>query len=658
MAWRGVAVCVLVFACGRGPVQNAKTDKLASLRRGEDDREFAPFVKATEPHLEELGFGPEPGAAETWVEAKPGELFAAVTDPRVLMALEQRGLTFAKLLGSEARSNKHLYKESALYRDFVSASVEDIAGAAAEENKYRPDWGEVGTTMQNLRRSFDPLWLSAESAHYELIGIVNRMDRAVFAPETCGEVRLLFRLAYRTERLASRLPLTINLIYLLPKRGSCKKEVERWRAPKARGVDAVAEWLLRRGPVRPEVVTLSRLASFETNYQVIRSAAGIRNQLGGTAEYILRVFRLKEGRLVRHVLENTPDVARLAGDPALQRELLDFLRKEQQLAAIDDGTLFIPEKFLATRASSFAPHGIARKQNRPYADLFAEKDFAGLDFGRRNHVKSASALLRRLDDLSCVGCHQNRTIAGFHFLGEDRPGTHPLNAVFFAGSGHFRADLERRETFLAELAAGRTPAPDRPFSIAPTAARAQYGDFCGLPGAEAFAHWQCAEGLACQVIDPAENETELGKCFPNERLSGDPCIQNRVRQNHHSLDKMVMPWTVVPCKSGDPDYVCRMPGEGFPSGMCTTRCDRISDGREICGPTAGTGFSDCLGSGTRSFDACLELHKEAASRGRCNAERSCRNDYVCAKTSDRENGACVPAYFLFQVRVDGHPPPE
>jgi hypothetical protein len=133
-------------------------------------------------------------------------------------------------------------------------------------------------------------------------------------------------------------------------------------------------------------------------------------------------------------------------------------------------------------------------------------------------------------------------------------------------------------------------------------------------------------------------------------------LQNVVLQNHHSLDKMVQPWTELGCGDGDPSYSCRMPGKGFPSGMCTTSCEHIREPREICAATAGDGFGDCI-SGGGAFDECLEKHQQAASRGRCNDQLSCRNDYICAKVPGSTDGACVPAYFLFQVRVDGHPVP-
>lgn len=616
----------------------------AGCRGREDAAPVAPPVVSLVADAAPAGAPPDAPA----VPAEPPPPFTlALTEPALLMELEAHGLSLGAVLGAgAARTAAELHAASARYRDLVAYAREDIAASIAEENRYRPDWGAVGPTMRARRRNLDPAWLVAASAGFELVGIVNRMDRAPFVPGSCGEVRLIYRLAYRAPKVASRLPLTLNVVYLLrPGTGSCRALASAWRLPPAPS----AAWLRTAGPLRADL--LSELKSIETNYQVIRSAAGIRNQHGGTAEYILRVFHERGGRLARAPLENTPDLARLTAQPALRRELLAFL--EANLAAIDQGTVVIPARFLATQASSFAPHGLARMQNRPFDAIFDPADFAAFDLGGRRVIRTPAALLRRLDDLSCVGCHQGRTIAGFHFVGEDRDDIHPLNAVFFAGSGHFRTDLVRRRAYLEQLDRGEPPSLDRPLSFAPAAARAGYGDACSLPGARSFA-WTCEPGLTCQLIDPAVGETELGHCFPDERRAGDPCLSHYVLQDHHSLDKMVMPWTELGCAPG---YDCRMPVAGFPSGMCTGPCDLITTPGEICGPTAGAGFADCL-SGRASFRTCLERHAELLGRGRCSPTRSCRNDYICARAGDEPDGACVPAYFLFQLRVDGHPPPR
>ena len=133
---------------------------------------------------------PAPGddAAAAVAPAAPVHpLVPAITDPAMCAALEEEGLGLAALLGGgAARSNAELHAASERYRDFAAFTREDIAASVAEENRYRPDWGEVGTTLHAKRRNLDPGWLTAASASYQLVGVVNRMDRAPFAAGTCG----------------------------------------------------------------------------------------------------------------------------------------------------------------------------------------------------------------------------------------------------------------------------------------------------------------------------------------------------------------------------------------------------------------------------------------------------------------------------------------
>lgn len=628
-----------------------------------EDIFFEDYVAAIEPHRGELKLDqdrqPSQTAQNEWKEAKSGQVFTAITDANLLQQIESQGFSFSQIvLPSVGKNlnNAELYRESSIYKSFVDLSTQDIADSVQEENKYRPDWGTVGTTFQSKRRNLDPKWLRTQLSDYELVGILNRMDRSVFHPNTCGEVRLIYRLAYQTEKISSRLPLTVNVVFLLPRKSenTCKEVAQMWTAPSDLGLSSLIENWMAKGFLQKSFFSLAHLKAVETNYQVIRSSAGIRNMLGGTAEYILRVFHLKNDHLERGVMENTPDLKAIAANPLLKKELLVFLKAPENFDLLDRGILKIPDRFLARKMSSFAPHGIGRQENRPFDRIFSEKDFSDMNYNQRKFVRSPKTVLRRLNDLSCVGCHQNRTIAGFHFLGQDRVGTHPLNAIFFAGSGHFRSELVRRQKYVQQVLNDKKPTTDRPFSIAPAAAQAKYGDFCGLPGSAAFADWVCEDGLSCQTIDPAEGEKELGKCFPEERVSGDPCLQNFVTQNHHSLDKMVQPWKELGCNNKDSKYLCQPPGQGFPSGMCTTSCEHMQNENEICGPIAGPGFGNCITNPQKTFNQCLELTRKTASRGRCNDQRSCRNDYVCAKVN-KTDGACLPSYFLFQIRVDGHP---
>src|SRR6187401_1560703 len=109
-------------------------------------------------------------------------LVPAITEPGLLGELERSGLGLAAILGGGAADdNGELHAASARYRDFAAFTREDIAASIADENTYRPDWGEVGSTLHAKRRNLDPGWLTATSASFELVGVVNRMDRAPFA---------------------------------------------------------------------------------------------------------------------------------------------------------------------------------------------------------------------------------------------------------------------------------------------------------------------------------------------------------------------------------------------------------------------------------------------------------------------------------------------
>ncbi|WP_437609848.1 hypothetical protein WMF20_00930 [Sorangium sp. So ce834] len=94
---------------------------------------------------------------------------------------------------------------------------------------------------------------------------------------------------------------------------------------------------------------------------------------------------------------------------------------------------------------------------------------------------------------------------------------------------------------------------------------------------------------------------------------------------------------------------------GFPGGMCTGSCGALPE-EGVCGAIAVLDpFNRCLARGT-PFTECLSRHVAPAGLRRCSSEAPYREDYVCARTSSGE-GACIPPYFLFQLRVDGHAVP-
>lgn len=99
-------------------------------------------------------------------------------------------------------------------------------------------------------------------------------------------------------------------------------------------------------------------------------------------------------------------------------------------------------------------------------------------------------------------------------------------------------------------------------------------------------------------------------------------------------------------------YGCLGVPVGFPGGMCSNSCKNLGEG-EVCGSIANLqGFNDCLGR-REPFATCLATNVRPGSLKSCDAETACRPDYICAKISATQGG-CIPPYFLFQLRVDGH----
>lgn len=91
---------------------------------------------------------------------------------------------------------------------------------------------------------------------------------------------------------------------------------------------------------------------------------------------------------------------------------------------------------------------------RPFRALFGPSDFAGLDFPGPL-VQSSEGYPHRLDELTCGGCHQTRSIAGFHLLGSERERAPAGAALATPISPHLSAELDRRRKILRAWSDGR-----------------------------------------------------------------------------------------------------------------------------------------------------------------------------------------------------------
>lgn len=529
-------------------------------------------------------------------------------DPATLALLDKDRLSFDRVVG----------------RDRLEVIARVVAEDVAEFAR--------GLAPNSPRRSFKPEWLAR--GRFELVGIVNRVDRRRFDPAACGEVRLVYRLAIdNPSRPSTRLPMTLNV------------RVPQPRPAEDADCSAVASRWLAKGELLPLLDELPAPAQIEINYQSIHTPS-YREDMDDTAEYVLRSFSVHGRALREDVLFNTPRAD--ASPVALRAWVAAHLRE------IDDGSAVLPNELLARRVISVSPRGLAREENRPFSRLVVPADLAELPLSDLTLARTPELLLRRLDEATCAGCHQTRGVAGFHLLGEERDdGT--FNRLAVGHSAHFTEDLAWRMTDLTSLAR-KEPNLVRPFAAYPTG---EPGSACGLiPG---FSSWSCREGLTCRDVHHAA----VGVCSEPSVRMGAPCEDVSLSASTRAEGPVVsVTHADVACppagrkrRADARGPFCAPNWLGFTGGTCTRSCETIGHVTEgtICAPVPAAGYeADCFFS-DEAIEQCLPRHVVESQLMSCDAARPCRDDYGCARVPDapRNVGACVPPYFIFQARIDG-----
>src|SRR6266851_5039273 len=406
---------------------------------------------------------------------------------------------------------------------------------------------------------FDRKLLYSARSRFVLAGIVNRMDRAFVSPETCGEIRLIYRLARVGDAVVGdnanspRLPMTLNVV--LRAKGektlapggiaiTCQEIARRWLAtaewPQT-GADFAIRLMSGGGPL--EFVEPVHVDRIETNLQIAHAPKSVVRDF--RTDYLLKVFdySAQSGTFEEAPLENQIDRERIFADEALKRDFKAWLLDSGHFGELDRGTILVPKKFLARSAIAATPVGFTASDLQPAFGLlqaddakadtvFKESDVVealkrAADAGvTLQNIRSPTGFERRLNDMSCSGCHQTRGIGGFHFPGVDWMAAKPDNSTVVPASPHFFGDQIRRRDILAALRDGIDPDYSRGFSGRPQLrgstelAGTEYEDGWGAlcyqqkPDAKdndvSFRSWSCAEGLACQVVDKA---SRTGMCF-------------------------------------------------------------------------------------------------------------------------------------------------
>jgi hypothetical protein len=391
---------------------------------------------------------------------------------------------------------------------------------------------------------FDRALLYSAETRFLLAGIVNRMDRTYVAEANCGEIRLIYRLT-RMHKAAGdsaaplRLPMTLNLVLKAKAEGSkitCSDIANRWLAAPPGGTLSAKD-----GPL--DLIGYENIDRIETNLQIAHAPKSAVRDF--RTDYLLKVFRYDgQARVFSEApMENQIDRARLLADDGLKREFRAWLLDPVNLVAFDRGTALIPEKFLASGAIAPTPVGFDPSELEPEFGLvqgegavFSEADVVAalrkaVEGGvKLQNIRSPAGFERRLNDVTCAGCHQTRGIGGFHFPGVDWMADKPSNSTVVPASPHFFGDQTRRRDILTALRDGKAPDYSRGFASRPQLRGSAelagtnyydgWGAHCYVQGKPAtgndgsFRDWTCAEGLSCQV---AGKISRIGMCFVKSR---------------------------------------------------------------------------------------------------------------------------------------------
>ncbi len=479
----------------------------------------------------------------------------AITDAEALRQLETSRFGLAQMLapmlapGTAApRDNDTLFALPGMAP--IRSALDSAFTRYFADHRMRSPDTSIGVGAGHDVALFDKARLTAPDTRFALAGLVNRMDRAYVAPQTCGEIRLIYRLTRTSAGDAPpRLPMTLNLV-LHAKRPqedvACATLAARWLTASAlteTGAALAARLTAKDGPLA--TVHAAQIDRIETNVQIGHRPQSTAQDF--RTDYLQNVFKLDPSsqQFLPAPMENQIDRDRLLADPVLGREFRDWLFAPDKLRALDRGTLLIPERFLATASLAATPVGFAPSALQPTFGLIADDKGQGkgpgvfttrdvvtaleqavAQFGALENIRSPDGFARRLNDVTCGGCHQIRGIGGFHFTGADTSSAQVVQGVVPA-SPHFMGDQPRRRAIVMAMRDGKAPDFSRGFSDRPQARGSRelagtslldgWGATCyrrdGSAKADAsFASWTCAEGLSCQPVSSAA-ASRIGMCF-------------------------------------------------------------------------------------------------------------------------------------------------
>ena len=496
----------------------------------------------------------------------PLERGTAIIDPLALRELDHGRFGLTRVMMPEHSADIPL-TSAQLFALPSMAQVKKALDADfdryVEKHKAEMPNESIGVGPTFAFQLFDRAELTSPDTRFVLSGIVNRMDRAYVPGQECGEIRLIYRLTETNAAMVGeaavtpRLPMTLNVV-LKAKAGTpvdgkgvtitCAEIAMRWLAAgqlTATGAE-LAEKLTALGGAL-DLVAPDNIERIETNLQIAHAPKSATHDF--RTDYLMKVFDYdaKSMTFVESTLENQIDRDRLIADKDFARDFKSWLLDPKHFAELDRGTILIPERFLAKSVIAPTPVGFAPSNLQPAFGLvagedgtdhsvFSESDVVGAlakataSETKLQNIQSVAGFERRLNDMSCSGCHQTRGIGGFHFPGVDWMAAKPSNSTVVPASPHFFGDQVRRRDIITAFADGKEPDFSRGFASRPqlrgsselagTEYENGWGAHCYAqqPKASAndasFRGWTCAAGLTCQA---ANAKTRMGMCFVKTR---------------------------------------------------------------------------------------------------------------------------------------------
>lgn len=493
--------------------------------------------------------------------AAPLERGTAITDPLALRELDRGQFALGRMVSPEASSETPLTSGQL----FALPSMAGVRRALdAEFDRYiarhQADHPveTIGVGSSFAVQLFDRALLYSRDTRFVLAGIVNRMDRAYVSPESCGEVRLIYRLTRTVAAAAGegalppRLPMTLNIVLKAKDNArdavvTCAEIARRWLSAgdlSPTGAEFARRLLAKDGPL--DLIRPDNVDRIETNLQIAHAPKSPLRDF--RTDYLLKVFRYnaQAQSFAEAPLENQIDRERILADENLKRDFKVWLLDPAHFSELDRGMVLIPERFLASGAIASTPAGFSPSSLQPAFGLvqgenvkndpvFRESDVVAAlkqatARGGLQNIRSLGGFERRLNDMTCSGCHQTRGIGGFHFPGIDWMAAKPDNSTVVPASPHFFGDQIRRRDILTALRDRKDADFSRGFASRPQTrgskelAGTEYSDgwgaHCYVQRASAadndrsFKAWTCAAGLACEAVGQA---SRMGMCFVKSR---------------------------------------------------------------------------------------------------------------------------------------------